>query len=137
MHRRTLLNSAAVTAASLALQRSPARAIAGEFTGKIKKAERDVLRQFRGTPTESLVNPLLAEWEHALNTDSAEFEPVLEFDAEAMDFGAKDRQRLLRLTCQAIATTFDDAMSDKSSWESASLGPEDVRFLEVLKAMSD
>lgn len=113
---------------------------ARSMTARIKNAEREVLEQFRAAGAESLVNPLLAQMDRALATSELEYDPVLDFDAENMDFGACDRRRFFRLTCQAILNTYDGVFSDLGSdpnrWSDAHLGPEDIRFLQLLRSAS-
>ena len=106
------------------------------MAGKIKKAEAEVLQQFRGSETTSLVNPLLSQFDRALDTTVLEYDPILDFDSNALELGNKDRDRLFALTCQAIANTYQDAIEDPKQWQSASLGPEDIRFLQLLRTIA-
>jgi hypothetical protein len=104
-----------------------------EMTSRLKRAEREVLSQFRGSKTESVVNPLLSQLDRALSTSEFEYDPVLEFSRDQMQFGDKDRDRFFSLTCQAIAKTYQDVIDDQTACKTAQLGPEDIRFLKMLR----
>ena len=108
-----------------------------DLSSRIKKAEKDVLRQFRGAETESIVNPLLAQLDRALETTEGDYDPIMEFDADAITFGERDRRRFMTLTCQAISNTYKNAIDDRAAWEKARLGPEDIRYLKLLRDISD
>ena len=110
---------------------------ARDMANRIKAAEKDVLKQFRDSGTESLVNPVLAQLDRALNTAEYEYEPLDDFQAEELSFGQRDRERLFKLTCQAITNTYAEVLGDLSKWEQANLGPEDIRFLKRLRALAD
>ena len=103
-----------------------------ELAAKVKNAEREVLQQFQGAGTESIVNPLLAQFDKALDTDESEYDPLLDFDSQTMDFGSKDRQRFFELTCQALANTYQQVLVRDQETKAAKLGDEDVRFLKVI-----
>ncbi len=109
---------------------------ARDMAGRIKAAEKEVLQQFRGSEAEKIVNPLLAQLDRALETSIRQYEPILDFDPDTIEFGERDRRRLLKLTCQAIANTYEDALQDRSCWDSAQLGPEDIRFLQLIHQMA-
>ena len=102
---------------------------------RIKTAEQDVLRQFRDSSTTSVVNPILAQLDRALGTSEYEYDPILEFRSEDFLFGDRDGDRMLNVTCQAISNTYQDALDDESVWPIAQLGPEDVRYLKLLRAL--
>lgn len=107
-----------------------------EMSRRIKVAEKDVLSQFRGAQTDSLVNPLLTQMDKALETSMMEYEPIVDLDPEGLEFGEQDQKRLVRLTCQAISNTYDEVLKNKRTWKQAQLGPEDIRFLEVIRKLA-
>ena len=107
-----------------------------QTASRIKKAENDVLRQFRDANTSSLVNPLLSQLDRALETNESEYDPILTFDSNEISFGDQDRDRLLTLTYQAIANTYDDMIDAPDLWDSAQLGPEDIRFLKLIRNLA-
>ncbi|MHB8955403.1 MAG: hypothetical protein ACYC4U_20690 [Pirellulaceae bacterium] len=110
---------------------------ARDMASRIKAAEKDVLRQFRASGTDTLVNPLLTQLDRALETSVWEYEPILDFEPETMAFGQRDRDRFFKLTCQAIANTYDDVLDDPAGWDRAKLGPEDIRYLKLLRSFTD
>ena len=107
-------------------------ASAAELSVKIKSAEKEVLKQFRGSETSSIMNPLLGQLDLALGTSEFEFDPLLEFEPATVDFGEEDRERMLSLTYQAITNSYAAILSDKRSWTTAKLGPEDIRWLQLI-----
>lgn len=104
---------------------------------KIRTAEKDVLKQFRGANTESIANPLLQQLDKALETDAWQFDPMLDVDFEEAEFGQRDRQRMIQLSCRAISNVYEDILADSSTWPQAQLGTEDIRWLELLKTMAE
>jgi hypothetical protein len=104
---------------------------------QIRAAEEQVLEQFRGADTQSLVNPALAHLDRALNSTGAEFDPLVEMTFEDFDLGDEDRTRLLDLTYRAITNVYEQVLQDRKQWEAARLGAEDIRFLEYLKVAAE
>lgn len=107
-----------------------------EVSQRVKSAERDVLKQFKGSQTDSLVNPLLEQLDKALDTTEDEYDPVMEFDTGSLEFGKRDQARLVQLTCQAISNTYEEILQNPTGAQLADLGPEDLRFLRLLKELS-
>jgi len=103
---------------------------------KIRSAEKDVLQQFRGADTESLINPLLVQLDRALETSEMQFDPLLDVDFEQADYGQRDQRRMIQLSCRAITNVYQDILADSSKWEAAQLGPEDIRWLELMQTMA-
>ncbi len=103
---------------------------------KIRKAEKDVLKQFRGSDTDSFVNPLLEQLGRALRTDGLEFDPLVDVHFEETDFGSRDRQRMLQLSYRAISNVYRETLADRGQWPAAGLGPEDVRWLQLIERMA-
>ncbi|MBM3963857.1 MAG: hypothetical protein FJ308_02145 [Planctomycetes bacterium] len=103
---------------------------------RIRNAEKDVLQQFRDSKADSIVNPVLSQLDRAIETSEYQYEPVLDFNSDNLSFGKQDRDRLLKLTCQAIVNTYDDVLDDPSTCDLAKLGPEDIRFLRMLRQLA-
>ena len=108
-----------------------------ELSMKIKSAERDVLKQFRGSKTTSIVNPLLSQLDKALDTTEFEFHPLLDVKLEHIDFGEEDRDRLRSLTYHAITNSYSAVLLEKKSWSAAKLGPEDVAWLRLIADLAN
>lgn len=109
---------------------------AREMANRIRAAEREVLLQFRDSGTDSLVNPLLAQLDRALDTSEDEYDPILDFDTNAFAFGKRDRDRMFKLTCHAIVNTYEDVLEHHSNCDGTQLGPEDIRYLKMLRQIS-
>lgn len=107
-----------------------------ELARQVQNAEKKVRTQFRNAATRSLTNPLLEQLDHALRTDENEFDPLLEFSSDQLDFGEQDRRRLFKLTAQAISNTYATILAQEDTWQEASLGPEDVRFLRLIAKLA-
>lgn len=103
---------------------------------QVRNAEKEVLSQFRESGTSSLVNPLLRQLDQALATDEYEFDPVMEFDRESLDFPEEDRDRFFKLTCTAISNAYEDVVDRPEKHAEADLGPEDIRFLNLLRELA-
>jgi hypothetical protein len=104
---------------------------------QVRTAEKRVLQQFRGTPAESLVNPLLTQLDRALDTTEDEFDPLLEVDFDQLSFThPSDHRRLREMTLRGISNVYKEVLSRKADWEAACLGPEDVRWLRLMQELA-
>jgi hypothetical protein len=109
---------------------------ARELANRIRAAEREVLLQFRDSGTDSIVNPLLSQLDRALETSEDEYDPLLDFDATAFTFGKRDRDRMFKLTIHAIVNTYEDVLKHPVNCDGSQLGPEDIRYLKMLRQIS-
>ena len=99
---------------------------------KIQEAEEGVLKEFQAASTLQVVNPILQELELALNTTAAEHDPLLDFDMSMGSIGELDNERWRGLTATALYHLYSDVINDPGQHAAACLGPEDVRWLEVV-----
>ena len=106
------------------------------LSSRVKAAEKEVLCQFHDSETTSIENPILQQLDKALRTTEHEYDPLMEFDQTHLLFGDQDRDRLLKLTCQAVSNTYDGVLRSKSKQRAASMGPEDVRYLKMLEQIA-
>lgn len=97
---------------------------------EIEKAEQTVLAEFKEASTTSVENPMLAQLDRALSTDVFEYDPML--DMEFDELGTTDSSRYNDLTRRVIVNTYADVLADQQQWSAANLGPEDIRWLELL-----
>lgn len=134
---KALLPSIGLLLSKYGLQYAGDAANASELTKKVRSAEKQVMHQFRNAGADSLVNPLLAQLDRGLETNESEYEPMLHFDSEEIQFSEEDGKRLLKLTCQAITNAYRATVADPSQYAAASLGPEDIRFLKILGALAN
>lgn len=104
---------------------------------RAKQAEKDVLNQFRGSQTQQYVNAILAITDRAIRTAEDEFDPMLELHTLLQSEMPVEDRRMLQFATAAVLDVFDTAMHSTSEAKKARLGPEDLRFLEVLKGLSD
>ena len=91
-----------------------------------------VLQQFSEVDTIKVVNPVLQELELTLRTTEAEHDPLIDpnlADGSIPDLG---NERWRPLTEAAVHHCYRDIVNDKSMHTKAGLGPEDLRWLEVL-----
>lgn len=103
---------------------------------KIKQAEKDVLSQFRGSQAMQQVNAILTITERALRTTEDDFDPMLELHSLLQSEQSADERRKLQLASLAVLDVFDTAMQSRREATKTGLGPEDIRFLEVLKSFT-
>lgn len=94
---------------------------------RIQVAEKEVLAEFHGKTTSQIVDPLLAQLDKALSTDESQYDPLLDGDADY----APDP-----LTAKAITNTYQQTLANSRQTTAAGLGPEDVRWLEMLVAFA-
>jgi hypothetical protein len=104
---------------------------------KAKQAEKDVLNQFRGSQTQPYVNAILTITERAIQTTADEFDPMLELHSLLQSEIAVEDRRKLQLAAAAVLDVFDTAILSAKEAKKAGLGQEDLRFLDVLKGLSD
>jgi len=133
---KALVPSIGLLVSKFGLRYAGETASAYELTSRIRAAENDVLRQFRNAGTDSLVNPLLAQLDRALKTSERQYDPILDFDLDELDVGTQDRARLLKLTRQAVTNTYNDIIDTPATWKEAHLGPEDIRYLELIRDLA-
>lgn len=100
---------------------------------EIKKAEQDVLAEFKGSSTTSVENAMLRQLDQALNTDVFEYDPML--DTQFDEIHNTDSTRYNNLTRKVIVNTYADILRDSTKWQAASLGDEDIRWLQMLDAV--
>ena len=101
---------------------------------EIGQAEEKILSEFEHATTVQVINPILQELDLALNTDEATHDPLLDFDMSSMDIPELDGVRWRDLTERAVYHIYKDCLTDKSKHASASLGPEDLRWLSSILA---
>lgn len=101
---------------------------------KAKKAEEHALKQFSESTTVKVVNPILSELEFALRTNEDEHDPLSDPNLANAGIKELDTEYWRELTETAIYHVYKDIINDKSKHKEARLGPEDLRWLEVLLA---
>lgn len=101
------------------------------LNSQIKSAEKRVLKEFHGRTAAQVIDPLLEQLDRALRTDAMTYDPVME---TAIDSGGTEE---FRLTATAITNAYEETLADRSAWPDASLGVEDIRWLQLLKTITE
>lgn len=99
---------------------------------EIAEAEQKILSEFEHSSTVQVINPILEELELALRTTESEHDPLVDFDMGNLDIHELDGTRWRELTERAVHHVYKECLSDKSMWEKAGLGPEDIRWLKSI-----
>lgn len=131
---KALLPSISGSLAKYGLKPLGEKATKAQVEKKAKEAESHVLKQFSESTTLKVVNPILNELEFALRTTEDVHDPLSDpnlADAPIKELNDGDWRNLTEL---AICHVYKDVIKDKSKHQDARLGPEDIRWLEVLLA---
>ncbi|ARU56997.1 hypothetical protein OLMES_2953 [Oleiphilus messinensis] len=99
---------------------------------KARLAKASVLQQFSEVDTLRVVNPVLQELELMLRTTEAEHDPLIDPNLADGSIPELGNERWRPLTEAAVYHCYRDIVNDKSMHTKAGLGPEDLRWLEVL-----
>ena len=131
---KALLPSISGSLARYGLKPLGEKATRAQIENKAKEAEAHVMKQFSESTTLKLINPILNELEFALRTTEDEHDPLS--DPNLADASIKELDEMVwrNLTEWAICHVYKDVLQDKSQHKKAKLGPEDIRWLEVLLA---
>jgi len=100
----------------------------------IKQAEENVLKQFTGSTTLRVTNPILQEMELALKTNQDEHDPLIDPNLSDGSIPELDGDRWRDLTERAMWHIYRDIYEDSSKHQATNLGPEDIRWLSTLFA---
>ncbi len=84
-----------------------------EIARNIKKAEKDLKKQFRAAGTSMVINPILLNFGHSITIESWLMENnQFAFQCEDFEFSQADITRFMDLTRDAIEDTYDRRMDD-------------------------
>lgn len=97
-----------------------------------KHAEAAIMKQFSESSTFKVVNPLLQELELALRTTQDQHDPLMDPNLGDGNIPELEHERWRELTETAIFHTYHEVVKDRSQHKSACLGPEDLRWLNVI-----
>ncbi|WP_299586624.1 hypothetical protein [uncultured Microbulbifer sp.] len=98
----------------------------------LRQAEEDVARQFSEANTLKVTNPILQELELALRTTETQHDPLTDPNLADGSIPELDSERWRELTERAVYHVYKDVYLDKKLAKRAQLGPEDLRWFEVL-----
>ncbi|WP_226642312.1 hypothetical protein [Microbulbifer variabilis] len=100
----------------------------------LRQAEEEVAKQFSESNTLKVINPILQELELALRTTEAQHDPLTDPNLADGSIPELDSERWRELTARAVYHVYKDIYLDKKQANKAQLGPEDLRWFEVLFA---
>jgi len=103
-----------------------------QLNKQIKEAEAKVLEQFSGSSTIKVVNPILQELEYALSTTVEQHDPLVDPNLSSGSIPELNGEHWRSLTERAVYHVYKEVYEDPSTYKDASLGPEDIRWFDVL-----
>ena len=135
---KAMLPSIGLFLAKYGLKQAGETLTAKNLQSKIKQAEKQVLAEFHGSTASQLVDPLLAQLDKAIRTDVMEYDPSVDGSALSLDDPEKTAaaHAAERLTMKAIVNTYAEVLNNRKQWSAAGLGPEDIRWLELLSSLT-
>lgn len=98
----------------------------------IAEAEEHIAKEFAGANTLQVVNPILQELELALRTTESQHDPLTGANLANGSIPELDGERWRELTELAVCHVYKEVYETPSLHEKARLGPEDLRWLEIL-----
>lgn len=134
---KSLLPSLGLFAAKYGLQFAGESLSQAELQRKAKQAEQDVLQQFKGSNTLTFNSPLLAIWDRALRTTESEYDPELQLNIYLKSDLSVEHRQWHKLEATAILGVFEELVKSPAATKLANIGPEDLRFLAVLRTLKE
>jgi hypothetical protein len=104
-----------------------------DLSNRVKSAEKEVLKQFKGASTIEVINPVLLEFDAAVRRGQ-KLEIPLKFDAGKTELAWKDSERFLSLTYTAICNSYEDMVQGLRLSTSQSDSPPSI-YQELVKSM--
>ncbi|TMP36091.1 DUF1269 domain-containing family protein [Pseudoalteromonas rubra] len=98
----------------------------------IRQAEENILREFGDASTVKVINPVLQQLDLALRTTQSQHDPLLDFNFSTTEIKELDGNKWRVLTEIAIYHIYKDVYHDPFLYKQAQLGPEDIRWFDVL-----
>ena len=131
---KALLPSISGTFAKYGLKPIGERVTKAQIEKSAKQAQEHVLKQFSEASTVKVVNPILSELEFALRTTEDIHDPLHDPNLADGTIQELPGESWRNLTETAICHVYKDVINNESLHHEAKLGPEDIRWLEVLLA---
>lgn len=104
-----------------------------DLSNRVKAAEKDVLKQFKGSSTIEVINPVLLEFD-AVVRRGENIELPLKFDAGNKELAWEDSERFLALTYTAICNSYEDMIKSLRLSKNQAESPPSV-YQELVKSM--
>jgi hypothetical protein len=110
------------------------KATRAQLEKRAHEAEQHVLGQFSESTTLKVINPILHELEFALRTSEAQHDPLHDPNLATASLPELNSEHWRNLTETAVCHVYKDILADPALHAKARLGPEDIRWLQVLLA---
>ena len=104
-----------------------------DLSNKLKSAEKEVLKQFKGSSTIEVINPVLLEFDAAVKRGER-LELPLKFDGGKTELAWEDSDRFLELTYRAICNNYEGMIDDLNLSKAQSDSPPSM-YQELVKSM--
>ncbi|NNC35886.1 MAG: hypothetical protein EX271_06960 [Acidimicrobiales bacterium] len=104
-----------------------------DLSNKVKAAEKQVLKQFKGSSTIEVINPVLLEFDAAVRRGER-LELPLKFDAGKTSLAWEDSERFLSLTYTAICNSYEDMIKGLHLSRAQAVSPPSI-YQELVKSM--
>lgn len=104
-----------------------------DLSNKVKSAEKHVLKQFKGSSTIEVINPVLLEFDAAVKRGQ-KLEIPLKFDAGKTELAWADSERFLALTYTAVCNSYEDMVSGLKLSRTQAASPRSI-YQELIKSM--
>jgi len=98
----------------------------------LKEAEEHIAKEFEGANTLQVINPILQELELTLRTTEFQHDPLTGPNLADGSIPELDGERWREFTEIAICHVYKEAYETPSLHEKACLGPEDLRWLNIM-----
>ncbi|QAA00073.1 DUF1269 domain-containing protein [Pseudoalteromonas sp. R3] len=98
----------------------------------IRQAEENILREFGDASTVKVINPILQQLDLALRTTENQHDPLLDFNFSTAEIKELNGDKWRVLTEIAMYHIYKDVYLDPLLYKQAKLGPEDIRWFDVL-----
>lgn len=97
----------------------------------LKESEAYIDKEFKGSNTLQIINPILQELELLLRTNESQHDPLIDPDLSMGSIKELDDERWRELTDVAICHVYQDVYNTPKLHSKAKLGPEDLRWLKI------
>jgi len=132
---KALLPSVGAAASREGLRHVADRVSAWAGQRKEREQKEKIEAEYRaGGEVLTVVNPLLQALEQAVTTTEQTYDPLLRFNFEAFAIDGWDRWEMLKLSCHVVDEVYREVLDDERKHVTASLGPEDVRWLGIVRS---
>ena len=99
---------------------------------QIQQAKNSVQSDFESSSTIQVINPILQELELALRTTENEHDPIIDFNLASGSIKELDGERWRELTETALYHIYAEVVDRPEKYKEACLGPEDIRWLNLM-----